>query len=86
MACAITEPNAPNWPDVAPVGPAQTRTVTPGIAVPLASQLVYKASPKIPMAARAPLAFAIVTAFWGLYLLRFRKYIEALKEFAQYIN
>lgn len=56
------------------------------LAVPMASQLIYRGSPQIPMAARAPLAFAIVTAFWGVYMRRFRKMSPHDREFTGYFS
>ncbi len=56
------------------------------IAIPASSQLIYGGSPKIPMAARVPLAFAGVTAIWGLYMLRFRKMSPHDREFTGYFS
>ena len=56
------------------------------ITLPLASQLVYGGSPKIPMAARVPLAFGIVTALWAIYMLRFRKMSSHDREFSGYFS
>ncbi len=56
------------------------------VAIPLASQFVYGNMPKVPRPARIPLAFAIVTALWGLYLLRFRKLTPHDREFTGYFS
>lgn len=56
------------------------------VAVPLASQMIYGTQVKLPMAARVPAAFAIVTAVWGLYMLRFRKLSPHDREFTGYFS
>ena len=56
------------------------------IAIPLASQLVYGNIPKLPKLARVPLAFAVVTAVWALYQLRFRQLTLHDREFTGYFS